>query len=301
MHGDNQHGHQAPDPAPDDSPRPPASFSLPAGAVDAHAHVIGTHWITERSYTPHPAPPEAYLRMLDRTGMTYGVLVQVSVHGTDNTLMRDTVAANRHRLRGIAVIPHDLGETGLRSLDDAGVVGLRLNTTTGGGVGLGALAEYEAICMEMGWHLQFLVNAPQLPSLAPQISKLRVPAVFDHMGYVSPDLAGTDAGQTLLHMVRDGAWVKLSGGFRISLSDPPYQDVIPYARALAEAAPTRCVWGSDWPHVSFRKTMPNTGDLLDLLGQCVPDAAVRDAILAGNAQRLYGFSGAGSDAGISPN
>ncbi|MBV7486569.1 amidohydrolase [Bordetella sp. BOR01] len=283
-----------PDPAPDDAPHPPRSYTLPAGAVDTHAHVIGTQWIEHRSYTPHPAPPAAYLSMLDATGMSYGVLIQVSVHGTDNSLLRDTVKANLDRLRGIAVIPHDLGQADLRDLKDAGIVGLRLNTTTGGGVGVDALADYEAICREMGWHLQFLVNAEQLPALAPRIARLRVPAVFDHMGYVSPDLAGTEAGHTLLQLVRDGAWVKLSGGFRISLAAPPYPDVIPFARALAEAAPTRCVWGSDWPHVSFGKTMPNTGDLLDLLGHCVPDAALRDAVLANNPQRLYGFAATGS-------
>lgn len=277
------------DPAPDNDPHPPRSYTLPRGAVDTHAHVIGTQWIAQRSYTPHPAPPDAYLRMLDATGMAYGVLIQVSVHGTDNTLMRDTVRANHDRLRGIAVIPHDLDHASLRDLSDAGVVGLRLNTTTGGGVGVNELANYDALCREMGWHLQFLVHGDQLPSLAPQISRLHVPAVFDHMGYVSPDLANTDAGHTLLHLVRDGAWVKLSGGFRISLATAPYADVIPFAGALAQAAPARCLWGSDWPHVSFGKTMPNTGDLLDLLGQCVPDAAVRDAILTTNPQRLYGF------------
>ncbi|HYG45874.1 MAG TPA: amidohydrolase family protein [Bordetella sp.] len=288
-------GRLEPDPAPDDSPHPPRTYTLPAGAVDTHAHVIGTQWIENRSYTPHPAPPEAYLRMLDATGLAYGVLIQVSVHGTDNSLMRDTVKAHRDRLRGVAVIPHDLDQGSLLELKDAGIVGLRLNTTTGGGVGVDALADYEAICREMDWHLQFLVNAGQLPSLAPRIARLRVPAVFDHMGYVSPDLADTEAGRTLLHLVRDGAWVKLSGGFRISLAAPPYPDVIPFAQALAQAAPDRCVWGTDWPHVSFGKIMPNTGDLLDLLGKCVPDAALRDAILAANPQRLYGFSAMGSD------
>ncbi|MCD0501769.1 amidohydrolase family protein [Bordetella petrii] len=260
--------------------------------MDTHAHVIGTSWIEQRSYTPHPAPPEAYLGMLDATGMAYGVLIQVSVHGSDNTLMRDTVKAHGNRLRGIAVIPHDLQQAALRDLKEAGVVGLRLNTTTAGGTGVEKLETYEAICREMDWHLQFLVNAGQIPQLAPQIARLRVPAVFDHMGYVSPDLQDQAEGRTLLHLVRDGAWVKLSGGFRNSLAGPPYRDVVPYARALAQAAPSRCVWGSDWPHVSFGGPMPNTGDLLDLLGECVPDPAVRNAVLADNPRLLYGFPAA---------
>jgi len=279
------------DPPPDAQPRPPARFALPAGAVDTHAHVIGDAYIAERSYTPRPAPPADYLRMLDATGMAHGVLVQVSVHGTDNGLMLDTLRAHAGRLRGIAVAPHDLPDAGWRALRDAGVVGLRLNTTTGGGVGVAALAEYEAVCAELGWHLQFLVEAGQLPALAGKVARLRVPAVFDHMGYVGPAQADGPPGRTLLQLVRDGAWVKLSGAFRLSRDGPPYADTAPFARALAEAAPQRCVWGSDWPHVSFRGRMPNTGDLLDLLAEWVPDPDRRNAILADNPRRLYGFPG----------
>jgi predicted TIM-barrel fold metal-dependent hydrolase len=234
--------------------------------------------------------------MLDGTGMTHGVLIQVSVHGTDNRLMLEALRANRQRLRGVAVTAPDLGDAGWRELKEAGVVGMRLNTTTGGGVGVAALADYEAVCAELGWHLQFLVEADRIPMLAPQISRLRVPAVFDHMGYVGPDQVDGPAGRTLLALVRDGAWVKLSGAFRLSRSGAPYDDTLAFTAALAEAAPSRCVWGSDWPHVSFRGRMPNPGDLLDVLARAVPGATARDAILAANPARLYGFPAAGSSA-----
>jgi len=35
--------------------------------------------------------------------------------------------------------------------------------------------------------------------------------------------------------------------------------------------------------------MPNVGELLDLFGEWIPDEALRNRILADNAQRLYGF------------
>jgi predicted TIM-barrel fold metal-dependent hydrolase len=227
--------------------------------------------------------------MLDATGMTYGVVVQVSVHGTDNGLMLRTLAANRRRLRGIAVVRHDAGDAELEVLKNAGVVGLRLNTTTGGGVGISHLDRYAAICEELGWHLQFLVEPHQLPDLVQRIAALKVPAVFDHMGYVHAGPCMNKARQALLQLVRDGAWVKLSGGFRLSRIGPPYMDTVALARMLAEAAPDRCVWGSDWPHVNYRGPMPNPGDLLDLLADWVPDSTMRNAILADNPRRLYGF------------
>ncbi|MGJ7538252.1 MULTISPECIES: amidohydrolase family protein [unclassified Variovorax] len=277
------------DPAADAFPHPPRRYRLPEGAVDTHAHVIGSAYIDERSYTPRPAPESAYLRMLEATGLARGVLVQVSVHGTDNSLMLRTLQAHRERLRGIAVIRPDLPDAELHRLQEAGVAGLRLNTTTGGGVGIADLGRYEALCAELGWHLQFLVEPGQLMSLAAKMARLRVPAVFDHMGYVNAGPGMEEGARALLQMVRDGAWVKLSGGFRLSRAGPPYADTVPLAQALAEAAPERCVWGSDWPHVSFRGTMPNTGDLLDLLADWVPDPRAREAVLVHNPQRLYGF------------
>ena len=132
-------GSAPPCPPPDPDPHGPTRFAVPPGAVDTHAHVIGTppdHLFVEaRSYTPPGAPAAAYLRMLDAAGMAYGVLVQVSVHGTDNRLLVETLRANPKRLRGIAVVALDAPERDLAALKDAGVVGLRLNVLYGGGIG----------------------------------------------------------------------------------------------------------------------------------------------------------------------
>jgi len=286
-------------PGPDPRPHGPTRFAVPYGAVDAHAHVIGQPpphpFVIERSYTPEPATPESYFAMLDATGMTYGVLVQVSVHGTDNGLMVQTLRANRDRLRGIAVIPLGLPDKELVALKEAGVVGLRLNILYGGGIGFNQLGDYAALAKEMGWHLQFLIDARDLPPLAPKLAKLPVPFVVDHWGHFPVTRGIADPGfQTLLSLVSDGGWVKLSGAYRNTIDGPPYTDTIPFARLLHEAAPERCVWGSDWPHVAHWQHMMNVGDLLDLLADWVPDPAARDRVLTANAHNLYGFRQQGS-------
>ncbi|SEG79221.1 Predicted metal-dependent hydrolase, TIM-barrel fold [Bosea lathyri] len=274
-------------------------FAVPKGAVDTHAHVIGqppAHpFVAGRSYTPAPATPESYFAMLDATGMTYGVLVQVSVHGTHNSLMVETLKANRDRLRGIAVIPLGLPDKELLALKEAGVVGLRLNILYGGGIGFDQLNDYAALAKEMGWHLQFLIDARDLSPLAPKLARLPVPFVVDHWGHFPVARGIHDPGfQTLVSLVRDGAWVKLSGAYRNTVEGPPYADTVPFARLLHEAAPERCVWGSDWPHVAHWQHMMNVGDLLDLLVDWVPNPAARDRVLTGNAHRLYGFGQQGS-------
>jgi len=269
-------------------------YVMPVRAVDTHAHVIGAPpahpFVGSRSYTPPPASEAAYLAMLDATGMTYGVLIQVSVHGVDNRMMVASLRAHPQRLRGIAVVDPAIDARALTALKEAGVVGLRLNVLFGGGVGLDALDRYEAICRDMGWHLQFLLDARALPEFAARLSRLRVPAVIDHMGHF-PTSEGLDSRgfQSLLGLVRDGAYVKLSGAFRCSVEGPPYTDTVPFARALNQAAPTRSVWGSDWPHVSNWGPQPNNGDLLDLIADWVPDPDRRQQLFVDNPSQLYGF------------
>ena len=281
-------------PAPDPHPSGPTRYAVPAGAIDTHAHVIGLPpaypFVENRSYTPPAAPADRYLAMLDATGMAQGVLIQVSVHGTDNRLLRETLAANPERLRGVAVIPLGLPERDLLAMKQGGIVGLRLNVLYGGGIDFDAVEAYGALAREMGWHLQFLIDARSLPALAPRLSRLPVPFVVDHMGHM-PTAAGlADPGfSTLVALVRDGAWVKLSGAFRTSSAGAPYADTIPFARALNDAAPARCLWGSDWPHVAAWDGPPKLGTLLDLVADWVPDAERRRLLFVDNPRRLYGL------------
>jgi predicted TIM-barrel fold metal-dependent hydrolase len=281
-------------------PPPPATqpqprlMQVPPGAVDTHCHVIGTPpdypFVAGRSYTPPGASPAAYINLLDTMGMTYGVLTQVSVHGTDNRLMVETLTANRARLRGIAVLGLDATDAERATLQAAGVVGLRLNVLYGGGIGFDRVEAYGALCKEMGWHLQFLIDAGELPKVAPQLAKLPVPFLIDHMGHF-PTSRGVDSEgfQTLLALVRDGAWARLSGAYRTTVQGPPYDDTVPFAQALVKTAPERCAWGSDWPHVANWGVMMTVADLLDLLARWVPDEELRRRILVDNPHRLFGF------------
>jgi predicted TIM-barrel fold metal-dependent hydrolase len=282
-------------PAPPSIQHGPTRFRVPRGAVDTHSHVIGLPphfpFVSERSYTPPAAAPREYFAMLDAMGMTYGVLTQVSVHGTDNRLLVETLRTSKRRLRGIAVINLDCPERECVVLKDAGVVGLRINVLYGGGVGFAQLENYAALCKEMGWHLQFLVDAKDLPELRPRLERLPVSFLIDHMGHFPTSRGVDDNGfQALLALVRGGAWVRLSGPYRNTTEGPPWRDTIAFAHLLVEAGPDRCVWGSDWPHVANWGAMMGVGDLLDLLADWVPDQEPRDRILVDNPQRLFGFS-----------
>lgn len=270
------------------------AFDVPKGACDTHAHVIGDFrfpMVPNRSYTPPVASEESYLGMLDAQGMDYGVLVQVSIYGTDNSCMLATLRRHPQRLRGIAVVSPDVTDAELEELAAAGVRGVRINVLFGGGVALEELERLAARIAPLGWHVQLLIDARTLPEIAPLIARLPVEVVFDHMGHVPVEEGVDNPGfQKLIGFLKDGkAWVKLSGAQRVSALPAKFDDTTPFARALVEAAPDRCVWGSDWPHVAFPHPMFNTTDLIDLMPVWVPDEAQRIAIFVTNPAKLYGF------------
>ena len=88
----------------------------PPGACNCHFHVSDgpSPLVAERSYTPCDTPMADYLAMRDILGLSRGVLVQSSTHGTDN---RTLVAALRADpcLRGIAVVDQDSPPVALRA------------------------------------------------------------------------------------------------------------------------------------------------------------------------------------------
>ena len=280
---------------PDPAPRRPR-FVLPAGSCDCHSHVFGPAarfpYAPARSYTPPDCPTDAYIHMLNTIGCERAVIVQPSCYGTDNAATLDALRSGRFAFRGVAVISGDESEAQLASMHDAGVRGVRLNLHTRGAVlGLSDAQRLAARVRPLGWHLQIYADLSTLPDLKGLLSEVGGTVVIDHMG--QPDIAqGTDtpAFRSLLAALAEGrCWVKLSGAYRLSQNHPSYAEVTPFARALVAANPEQLVWGSDWPHPNFDGPMPNDADLIDLLAEWIPDAAVRHGVLVDNPARLYDF------------
>ena len=280
-------------PGPPEHQSGPFPFVMPRGAVDTHAHVISAaSFVPDRSYTSPEATEEQYIRMLDEVGMTYGVLIQVSVNGQDNEPMLKVLTKHPQRLRGVAVPLLNQPDAYYQNMRDKGVVGIRMNVMfSGGGLDLSKLEECDALAKDWGWHIQFLLNANDLPTLMPRIQKMQSTLVIDHMGYLRTSVGLNSPGfQALLELVKERAWVKVSGAYRLTDQAPPYEEVVPYAVALIEAAPDRCIWGSDWPHVANWGVMPSVAQMLQSLALYAPDELTRHQILCMNSQRLYGFN-----------
>lgn len=282
-------------PGPDPAPRA-AGFRPPAGACDCHAHIFGPvaryPYVAERSYTPPEASYEAYRAMLAVLGIERAVIVQPSVHGTDNRVTLEAVARSGGAFRAVVVVDDAIGDSELEAMAAAGARGVRVNLIHASGSEVRDIRRLAERVAGLGWHLQMLIDVATFGDLRRALGDLPVELVFDHMGHLAPARGTGDPGfQDMLALIREGrAWAKLSGAYHITADrHAPYGDVLPFAREIVAAGPGRCVWGSDWPHPVMRLPMPNDGALLDMLADWVPDAAQRARILVDNPARLYGF------------
>ena len=284
-------------PPPHPDPHPPRAFTPPPNACDAHCHVFGPArrfpFAPNRAYTPPDAGVEEFRALQRRLGLSRAVLVQASCHGTDNAALVDALEHSGGRYAGVAMVDDSFTIDDLRRLHDAGVRGARFNFVRH--LGGGDFRAFERIAERvapLGWHLVVHLDARDLPDTAEHLRRLPCPFVIDHMARV-PAGDGLDQApfQALLELMTDErAWVKICGAERVSATGrPPYDDVVPYARALIAAAPDRVLWGTDWPHPNVRH-MPDDGDLADLLAEFAPDEPARNRILVANPESLYDFS-----------
>jgi 2-pyrone-4,6-dicarboxylate lactonase len=65
--------------------------------------------------------------------------------------------------------------------------------------------------------------------------------------------------------------------------------MVDVVQTIIATRPDHIVWGSNWPHGGVSVPMPDDGDLLDFLLAAALDEKTRNAILADNPARLYGW------------
>lgn len=272
------------------------TFTVPAGACDAHMHVFGPlaqyPCVAHPHYTLPEGDVEHFERLIGHLGLARYVIVQPSFYGTDNRCLVDALKRLGGHVRGVAMVEEDVSEAELDELHRAGVRALRLDLFKRSGLPAGEIQAYILRMAERiaarGWHLQFYVPGWVVKNLIPFFASLRTPFVIDHMGYMlEEDGLGADDFARLLEVLGTGyCWLKLSAPYRIA-RQRSLDVVAPMAEAIIRTAPDRVIWGSDWPHIP--DSGRDTGELLNLLGQWTDDPALIKAILVDNPQVLFDF------------
>jgi len=285
------------------APLPPAPESVremaPPDACDTHVHLLaGVHELPlfdgrtqdpAQSYAAYLSDYKAHLANL---GITRGVIVQSIFYGTDNTVTVNAVRDMGPGFTGIGLLPDGATDADLDQFVAWNLKGVRLNYVHGGVLTWPGAKAMASRLAARGLHIQKLMHADQhMEELAADIADLPVPVVFDHIGWPS-DMTQTPTHkgfQALCQAMRDGhCYVKLSGLYR--LANAPFTDTDSFVRALVQANPKRCLWGSDWPHIMLNGAeMPQASDLWHAFLRAVPDPDTRHQILVQNPSELYGF------------
>jgi 2-pyrone-4,6-dicarboxylate lactonase len=279
-------------------------FKVPAGSVDAHCHVFGPGhqfgFAPERKYTPCDASKTQLIALRNHLGFDRNVVVQATCHGSDNSALLDVLASSQGKARGVVTVKRDVTDAQLKTMHDLGVRGVRFNFIKRlvDFTPRDELVEIAQRIAPMGWHVVIYFEACDLPELWDFFTALPTTVVVDHMG--RPDVDKPVDGpqfQLFLKLLyeHNNIWSKVSCPERLSLTGPkalsgeraPYQDVVPFARAVVETFPDRVLWGTDWPHPNLKDHMPDDGLLVDFIPHIATTLALQQKLLVDNPMRLY--------------
>ena len=244
------------------------TFLMPRFACDSHVHVFEAASRYASVESPHYTLPDGDFaklqRMIGVLGLERFVIVQPSYYGTDNRCMLDALSVAGPCARGVAMVEDNCTDEELNAMHRRGVRALRLDLFLRSNWATADIWAYVERAVRrtraIGWHVQFYTPGWVVRDLLPYLGKLDADFVIDHMGYM---------------LESDG------------LGPADFERLRPMARAIVEAAPDRVIWGSDWPHIP--EGGRDTGALLNLLADWVPDEGIRTRILVSNPARLFGF------------
>ena len=278
----------------------------PIGSCDCQFHIFGDL----KKYPPKPGalydpPPgctfEDGREMLHALGFTRGVIVHPMPYDTDHRLLIDVLEDlspdDRRNFRATAIIKPNVTDATLEKLNALGVKGARFN------IGKkyeesNTLADVRRSmdrAREIGWHAKLHIAGDDVLEFAPFLDGVRdLTLVIDHMAHLHFELGPRQpAFLWILDKLKhdENWWMMCSNGNRDSAQEIGFDDAVPFGRDFIAAAPDRMVWGSDWPHVRWRKKrMMNDAETVELLYRYVDnDAATIRKVLVDNAARLYGF------------
>ncbi len=222
---------------------------------DSHVHVFDASApVREGHYRPADRPLAQIEAEAAKAGVQHLVLVQPSVYGADNSLLLKALSQQPGRHRGVVVLDAAPAAEDLAAMHTAGVRGVRLNRVSPVGEADDLAARFEQLAPLLrshDWHLQWYVPPEQLGELVPLHAQSGVVCVLDHLAGLHVGVEDDHAAwSALAALAAQGAWIKLSGWYRLGAIEP-YDSLLPLIRKVAALFGDHLMWGSDWPHTSF--------------------------------------------------
>jgi predicted TIM-barrel fold metal-dependent hydrolase len=261
--------------------------------VDTHAHTWSPlcRYEKEGRYIPskHLSINE-YISILDKYKIKYGVLVQPSFLGHNNSYLIRCLRAYRKRLRGVIVFdfsnPH---LESLRKLANLGVVGVRFNLNGKVMPDISSV-KYDKLfnyLKKLDWFIQVTAKEDEWLKIMPKLLHRNVKIVVDHFGKPEKNAGiNGDGFKAIIEATKTkNVWIKFSAPYRFGCIRASL-----YANELVEhVSKYRILWGSDYPftrHSSGRSYK----DFIDMFSLWFPDKTIREYATYKNAISLYKFN-----------
>ena len=258
------------------------------------------------------------------SGVAGALIVQPANHMFDHAYVTAALKAHPTFFRGMGLanptLPPAEAVAALEALHAAGFVGVRFNAGAFEG---GLTSDVGRALYKRAGELGMPVGVMCFKGLGPFVPALtalceahpETTLVVDHLGFFRQPAIGGQLGGAAAN--DDDAWagllglarypqvhVKVSALFRASGEAPPHLDLQPRLAALLRAyGKERLMWGSDFPFVlpggfplpdgvdatPAAMTYSEAARVLDSWSLPELDDAARDALMGGNAARLFGF------------
>lgn len=266
---------------------------LPAGAIDTQVHLYarGFGAAAGCAMPLDPLPDAAaYRQVMGWLGVERLVITQGNAHGHDNGNLVACLAEMGPMARGVAVIDGATPEVEIARLSAAGVRGARIMDLPGGAAGFDQIAGVDARCADAGWVMAVQMDGGRLLDRIPALEALQSEWIFDHHGKFFDGVTEAQVGAVLRLIDRGNCYFKFAACYESSREGWPFDDIARVARRVAEHAPERVIWGTNWPHNQAKTAAeyPDDGALADLVLGWLPDAA-RQQVLVDTPARLYRF------------
>lgn len=270
------------------------NFIMPENACNSHLHIIDPAFPNDGKAASQIGTVKTYRSIANQLQLPRAVFVQAKPFALDNRCLVAAISEfGKAFARGIAVVNRSVSDKELELLHFSGVRGLRFSVWNPNNavVSFDDCFPLSERCKQFGWNMQLHMSAAQLVEKKATIEKLDCRVVIDHMGRLDPHLGIQDpAYPVLLKLIdRGNVWVKLSGPYLNTAIGEPWEDATAVARAIAEYAPERVVWGTDFPHVT-EKVKPDEQVLTDMISLWLPTEKARQLALVENPEYLYGFN-----------
>jgi 2-pyrone-4,6-dicarboxylate lactonase len=192
----------------------------------------------------------------------------------------------------VAFVDEAFTDAQLTELDRAGVKGVRFNFIKRlvDSTPKDVMQRIAARIAKLNWHIVVYFEHADLDEMGPFLKSLPTTLVFDHMACpnVREGANGKHFQNWLKALDQNTNWItKVTCPERFTVAGPPYDDVVPFARAIVEHFPNRVIWGTDWPHPNMPKEAPDDGIITDMIPKIAPTAELQKKLLVDNPMKLY--------------